>query len=280
MKIRMQSTVAKRSSLLQLLSSSLLIIVLIHPVSPALASESKRPISAQETVRASAVIVPAQVAELGFMISGIAREVPVREGEFVKAGQTLIVIDTPELEFAVIEAQAALRSVQSYADLQKYRRIENRRNGKIFYDVIPAVYRQRADARVQQAQVTLELAQINLAEGTLTAPSDGIVTSLSVIPGGFVPSDRAVVTLATLDNFQVESTDLSERDITNVRVGAPVEILIGALNESFPGKVTSISPRAETVGGDVVFKVTIAFDRQPENVLWGMTAEVHIEEDM
>jgi hypothetical protein len=32
------------------------------------------------------------------------------------------------------------------------------------------------------------------------------------------------------------------------------------------------------VGGDVVFKVTIAFDRQPENLMWGMTAEVTIEE--
>jgi hypothetical protein len=40
----------------------------------------------------------------------------------------------------------------------------------------------------------------------------------------------------------------------------------------------SISPRADTIGGDVVFKVTIAFDRQPDNILWGMTGEVTIEE--
>ncbi|MGZ9234696.1 MAG: efflux RND transporter periplasmic adaptor subunit, partial [Anaerolineales bacterium] len=150
--------------------------------------------------------------------------------------------------------------------------------GQIFYDVIPAVYRQRADARVQQAQVTLELAQINLAEGTLTAPFDGIVTSLSVIPGEFVPSDQAVVTLATLNTLQLETTDLSERDITKVKIGAPVEISMQALNDSFTGKVVSISPKANTVGGDVVFKVTIAFDKQPENLRWGMTAEVVIEE--
>jgi HlyD family secretion protein len=224
------------------------------------------------------VIVPAQVAQLGFMISGIAREVPVKEGDLVQAGQTLIVLDTPELEFAVIEAQAALRSVQSYADLQKYRRIKNRRNGKIFYDVIPAIYRQRADTKVVQAQAILELAQINLAEGTLTASFDGIVTSLSVIPGEFVPSDQAVVTLATLNNLQVETTDLSERDITKVKIGAPVDILIEALNENFSGRVIGISPRANTVGGDTVFKATIAFDEQPDKVLWGMTAEVTISE--
>jgi RND family efflux transporter MFP subunit len=218
-------------------------------------------------VTASAVVVPAQVAELGFLISGIVKEVPVQDGELVKAGQTLLVLDAPQLEYAVIEAQAALRSVQSYAELQKYRRIERRRNGRIFYDVIPVEVRQLADARVQQAQVTLELAQIDLAEATLAAPFDGMVTSLRIIPGEFVSSDQAVVTLATLNALQLETTDLSERDIAQV-----------ALSKSFGGKVIRISPKADTVGGDVVFKATIAFDQQPENVLWGMTAEVTIQE--
>jgi len=267
-----------RSSFLQLISSGMLMIVLLNPVSTALASDANQPVSAQKAVTASAVIVPAHVAELGLLIPGIAREVPVKEGALVKAGQILIVLDTPDLEFAVVEAQAALRSAQAYADLQKYRRVENRRNGKIFYDVVPAVVRQRADAKVQQAQMILELAQIHLAEGTLTAPFDGMVTSLSVISGEFVPSDQAVVTLATLNALQLETTDLSERDITKVKVGAPVDIFVEALNANFNGKVLRMSPRADTVGGDVVFKVTIAFDKQPENLLWGMTAEVTIGE--
>lgn len=273
MKTKMQ-----RSCFRQLISLSLLLTVLVNPASGALAADAIRPVSAQETVTASAMIVPAHVAQLGFLISGIAKEVPVKDGDLVKAGQTLLVLDTPELEYAVIEAQAALRSAQSYADLQKYRRVENRRNGKIFYDVLPAVYRERADARVQQAQVMLELAQINLAEGTLAAPFDGIVTSLHIIPGEFVPSDQAIITLATLDALQLETSDLSERDIAQVKIGAPVDIFVDALNESFRGRVIRISPRADTVGGDVIFKATIAFDKQPENSLWGMTAEVTIQE--
>jgi HlyD family secretion protein len=136
------------------------------------------------------------------------------------------------------------------------------------------VFRQRADAKVQQAQVALELAQINLAEGTLTAPFEGTVTSLKVIPGEYVPSDEAVVTLATLDDLQIETTDLSERDIANVKVGVPVNIHVEALNETFTGKVVSLSPKANVVGGDTVFKVTIAFDTQPKDLLWGMTADV------
>jgi RND family efflux transporter MFP subunit len=271
-------TRTRQSYFLQLLISSLLLVVLAKPAATALASDAKQPVSAQRTVGASAEVVPAHTAQLGFLISGLAGEVPVKEGDHVMAGQTLMVLDTPELQFAVTEAQAALRSAQSYADLQKYRRIKNQRNGRTFYDVVPAIYRQRADAIVQQAQVALELAQINLADGTLLAPFDGTVTSLGIIPGEFVQSDQGVVTLATLDDLQLETTDLSERDIANVKVGAPVSIFVEALNETFTGKVTSISPKAETVGGDTVFKVTIAFDEQPRDLLWGMTAEVTIGE--
>ena len=268
----------KRSNFLRLITSSLLIIILVNPVSTAFASDVKHPVSAQTSVTASAVVVPAQVSQLGFLISALAREVPVKEGDLVNTGQTLIVLDTPDLEFAVTEAQAALHSAQAYSDLQKYGRVKDRRNGKIFYDAVPVEFRQRADTRVQQAQVTLELAQINLADGTLIAPFDGMVASIGVIPGEFVQADQAVVTLATLNDLRLETTDLSERDIARVKIGAPVTISAEALNQTFNGKVISISPISNTVGGDVIFKVTIAFDKQPENLLWGMTAEVTIGE--
>ena len=268
----------KRLDWLRLISSSLFVILLIIPVSKGFASGMNNSVSAQTTVSASAVVVPTQVAQLGFLISAIAKDIPVKEGDTVKAGQTLMVLDTPDLQFAVTEAQAALHSAQAYADLQKYQKVKDQRNGRIFFDTAPEEYRQRANVKVQQAQVALEIAQFNLTQGTLTAPFDGTVASISVIPGEFVRSDQAIVTLATLNALQIETTDLSERDIARVKIGAPVNISVEALNKDFTGKVIGISPKADTVGGDVVFKVTIAFDQQPENLLWGMTAEVTIEE--
>ncbi len=273
MKMRM-----KRSYCLRLISSSLLMIILINPVSEVFASGVNNLVSTQKTVTASAVVVPARVAQLGFLISAIAKDIPVKEGDTVKAGQTLMVLDTPDLQFTVTEAQAALHSAQADADIQKYQKVKDQRNGKIFFDTVPEEYRQRANVKVQQAQVALEIAKFNLTQGTLTAPFDGTAASISVIPGEFVPSDQAVVTLATLNALQVETTDLSERDITKVKIGAPVDISIEALNKNFPGKVVRISPIANTVGGDVVFKVTIAFEEQPQNLLWGMTADVAISE--
>ena len=56
-----------------------------------------------------------------------------------------------------------------------------------------------------------------------------------------------------------------------------MNVYIEALDVNITGKVIRISPIAETIGGDVVFPVTIELDEQPEGLLWGMTAEVEIE---
>jgi RND family efflux transporter MFP subunit len=251
-----------------LLGLTAILAILVNPV-----------FAAQEgTVVASAVIGPAQVTELGFLTSALIKEVTVKEGEQVQAGQTLAVLDIPELQFAVIAAEAALRSAQGEEKVQSYRRVKDRRHGRVFFDVVPPEVRQIARARVQQAQAALEVAQATLAQGTLVAPYDATVAAVNVVPGEYVQQNQVVITLATLSTLQLETTDLRERDIPKVKIGAPVNIFIEALNTDIGGKVTGISPIASTVGGDVVFKVTIGFDKQPEHLLWGMTAEVTIGE--
>ena len=230
------------------------------------------------TVVASAVVVPAQITRLSFLTSALVKEVAIKEGDDVTAGQTLVTLNIPDLKYNLVAAQEAFRSKQAYAELQRYKRVLDIRKGKKFWDVVPPEVRQKADAEAASAQAALEIVQASLAESTLVAPLDANVASVDVMPGEFVKENQVVITLATLNALQLETTDLSERDIPKVNIGATVNIFIEALNENFSGKVISISPRADTVGGDVVFKVTIAFDKQPENLLWGMTAEVSIEE--
>lgn len=228
------------------------------------------------TVVASAVVVPAQTTRLSFLTSALVKEVNVEEGDAVTEGQVLVTLNTPELEYNVIAAQEAFRSAQAYAELQRYKRVKDRRNGKVYWDVAPPEVRQRADAQAASAQAAMEAAQAVLAQSTLMAPRDATVASVHVLPGEFIQQNQTVLTLATLETLQLETTDLSERDITQVRVGAPASIFIEALNETVTGKVVRISSIASIVGGDVVFKVTVDFDEQPKGLLWGMTAEVTI----
>jgi len=260
------------------------IVILVISANPVFAAPENN-VSAQKTVSASAVAVPAQVSEMGFLISGIARDIPIEQGDVVKAGQTLLVLDTPELQYAVTEAEAGVRAAQAQKDIKSDELIKKY---LIYYTPSSVKFRKAkfsvphevidmANFGIQQAQAVMEGAQARLAQGTLTAPFDGTVTSLGVIPGEFVKANRSIVTLATLDNLQFETTDLSERDIPNIHIGDPVNIFIEALNKNIDGKVIGISPKADIVGGDVVYKVTIAPDTQPEGLLWGMTAEVEIQ---
>jgi HlyD family secretion protein len=211
-------------------------------------------------------------------MSALVKEINVKEGDQVKAGDVLVVLDTPDLQFAVTAAEAALRSQQTNAILQSYGRVKERRNGKVFWTQLPKEYLEIANIQVSRAQAALDIAQANLAEGTLIAPFDGTIASISTLKGEFVNANQVVLTLASLDQLQIETIDFIERDIMKVHAGNSAEVIIEALNETVSGKVIAIAPKADLIGGDVVFKITIALDEQVDGLLWGMTAEVNITE--
>ena len=96
------------------------------------------------------------------------------------------------------------------------------------------------------------------------------------MPGEYVETAQVVLELADLSNLQIKTTDLSELNIVAVEIGQPATVFVEALGEKFPGTVTAISPISDTVGGDVVFKVTIQLDEQPKDLRWGMSTDVEI----
>ncbi|HEX9013502.1 MAG TPA: HlyD family efflux transporter periplasmic adaptor subunit, partial [Anaerolineaceae bacterium] len=108
-----------------------------------------------------------------------------------------------------------------------------------------------AQAQVITAQAALAAAQVALDHAVIKAPFDGTVVSLSADPGQAVVLGQPVLTVANLQRLQVETTDLSERDVTRVSLGQPATISVTALGKDFPGKVTGIAGRATKVGGDV-----------------------------
>ena len=85
-----------------------------------------------------------------------------------------------------------------------------------------------------------------------------------------------VLTIANLNNLLVETTDLSERDVSQVNVGQPARVTVEGLGKTFLGKVIKIAPRSTKLGGDVVYKVTIELNEQPPGLRWGMSATVQI----
>jgi HlyD family secretion protein len=169
---------------------------------------------------------------------------------------------TPATPSQVAEAAAQVRSAQAELDLLQ----AGARDQTL---AVAAVAVTEAEAALRRAQSAQEATAIR-------APFAGTVTALSVSPGEMVQPGQVVLTLADLARLQVETTDLSERDVTRVVAGQPATVIVQSSNDQLPGKVTAIAPASTIVGGDVVYAVTIDLDQQPASLRWGMTVDVEI----
>jgi RND family efflux transporter MFP subunit len=220
--------------------------------------------SSSGNASASAIVVPVKKVELAFPLSGAVKTVEVEAGDSVKAGDTLVTLDTAILEAKVREAESAVVTEQT----------------QVTYLIRSGEETERLDAAkadVDRAQAAVDIAKAQLAQATLTAPFDGIIASVDISPAEFANPGQKLIVMGDLSHFQIETTDLSEKNVPGIKVGQSASVFIEALNENFDGKVIDIARVSETVGGDVVFKVTIELDDQPEGLRWGMSAEVNIE---
>ncbi len=217
-------------------------------------------------VAASGAIVPALETQMSFTLTGRIKDLAVSAGDQVEAGQTLIVLEAPELAAGVADAEAALLAAQAILEYHKYPRKHEAPED-----------REKAQARVEEAEAAVLTAHAMQAQATLVAPFEATITSLDVSTGEAVEVGQTVVTLADLGHLQVETTDLSERDISRVKVGQSARIYVDALGQEITGQVTQITPKASSIGGDKVYKVIITLSEQPEALRWGMNAAVEIE---
>jgi RND family efflux transporter MFP subunit len=215
-------------------------------------------------VSASGVVVPVEKVELAFPTQGAVKTVEVVEGDEVTANQPLAILDTSILESRVKEAEANVTIAQTNVTyLKRSGETEERLDA--------------AEARVDRAQALVDIAKAELAQATLLAPFDGTIAIVRISPAEIANPGQVVIVMGDLTHFQVETTDLSEKDAPLVEIGQTASVFIDSLGEEFSGKVVDIARVAETVGGDVVYKVTIELDEQPEGLRWGMSTEVKIQ---
>ena len=228
--------------------------------------------SSGDSVAASGVVVPLQDANLAFTNIGRVTAVNVKVGDKVSAGDVLVQLDTSILEARVREAEANL----VYAQISLDYLIRN----VGCKGVNCAPFQQQLDVAnndVAKAQALVDSAKAVLAaQSDLTAPFAGTVISVDIAPYETVTPGQVVIVLGDLTKYQIETTDLSERDVTQVQNGQPATVFIEALNGDFSGTVVDVARISSEIGGDVVYKVTIELDEQPAGLLWGMSADVEI----
>ena len=137
----------------------------------------------------------------------------------------------------------------------------------------------QAQSAVTEAEKAIEAADSLIAKTMLTASRDGIVASIMPEEGEVILPGVPVATLADFSGWQVETTDLTELSVVNIKVGEEVEVTVDAFPDAvLTGTITDIASSSQIVLGDVTYKVTIDLENNSNlDLRWGMTSFVRID---
>jgi HlyD family secretion protein len=144
---------------------------------------------------------------------------------------------------------------------------------------------EQAEARRQQAEAALRLAETRLGYATLVSPLSGIVLSKNVEPGEYVAPGTPVVTVGNLEHVWLRAY-VNETDLGKVRYGQGVDVT----TDTYPGKVyrgriAFIADEAEFTPKNVqtekervklVYRIKIDVPNPDQDLKPGMPADAEI----
>ena len=167
-----------------------------------------------------------QDVEIRPKVSGFITKLCVQEGQAVKAGQLLFVIDNTTYQAAVHQAQAALNSAKAQLNTSKLT-FENSK--KLFEKNVIGSYElqtaqntfENAKAAVAQTQAALASARETLGFCYVKSPANGVIGSLPYKVGALVSasSPDALTTVSDVATVEVYFS-VNEKDILNMTKNA------------------------------------------------------------
>ena len=167
------------------------------------------PTPIDNSIRATAVVVPQRSADLSLPISGIVDAIYVDELDTVTIGQLLLRLDQSTYLAAINTAQSDLDHADA-ALASAQLKVE-----QLPADASPGqVASAQAELRLAQAQrdvvaSLLSQAQIALRQTELRAPFGGTVAVVDVERGEQAVAGKPLVTIGDLTGWLIETTDLS-----------------------------------------------------------------------
>jgi multidrug resistance efflux pump len=246
------------------------------------------------TVRAYVVTMAPEVA-------GRIVELPVKDNQFVRKGDVLMVIDPTNYKIAVSLSEAALEQAQANA-LNAER--ESKRRQELTDLAVTTEIKQTyasnavvAQAQYQQAQANLDQARVNLERTQIRSPVNGWVTNLLAQLGDYATVGENIISLVDADSFWIDGY-FEETNLEPIRVGDPASIKLMGYSQILRGHVDSIArginvPNAQPNSAGLAtvnpiftwvrlaqrIPVRVNIDEVPEGAVLaaGMTATVQID---
>lgn len=241
---------------------------------------------------------------IGATIPGRVERMFVEEGDRVKKGDVLAVLEHDDQKAILASRKASLQRTEAELaeaglDLKQKER-ESRRAARLYSQKTISIEevekanatRDMAAARVRALEAAIKLTQSNIAEIEemirrmhLFAPFDGTVVEKQGEEGEVItPSAMsasigrsAVVSLANLSKMEVE-TDIAENLLSRIALGQPAEISVSAVpSRHYRGKLRQIVPMGDRTRGTV--KVNVEILDPDEHLFPELVATVHFLPD-
>ena len=249
---------------------------------------SVQPSNVPDLVEAVGTLRAAQTSQLaGQMMANIV-EIRVHEGDRVRRGQVLAVLDEDQPRAALDRATAAdLASQQGItaadSDLalaastfKRYQTLYEKKSvSPQEFDEVKARYqaaearRDMARAGQTQAKAALQQAHTALGYTRILAPFDGLVTEKKADVGALVSPGMPIFTVEDLHRYRLEAT-VNETDLRYVRLGQQAPVIIDAVGDrELKGRVVEIVPAADAASRSFLVKIEIPSDPALRSGLFG-----------
>ena len=223
----------------------------------------------------SGTLQPVRQATVKAKVSGDVRQLTVREGDSVQAGQILVRVDTADLDARVLERQGQMQSARAQLALAEKTNAMNQKLLKqnfISQNASDSAESslEVAKGNLQAAEAQLRVAQNALKDSVATAPLSGIVAKRHVQPGEKVAFDSPLVTVVDLKDMELQAA-VPSGDIPELKPGMTVDLAVdGFTDRKFTGRIERINPSTEA--GTRAILVFVGIPNEAQALRGGMFA--------
>lgn len=205
-----------------------------------------QPHELRQVLQLSGALRAVNQAQVKAKVAGEVREVLVREGEAVKAGQVLVKIDASEYQARLEQARGSLQAARAQLAIAAKARDNNQvlvTKGFISQNAFDNAASQYdiARANVESAQGALDVAQKALNDSVVRAPIAGIVATRSAQPGEKVSVDSRLLELVDLRQLELEAA-VPTTDILQIAPGQQAQLRLEGLPATLTGRIVRINP--------------------------------------
>mgnify|MGYP000062572290 FL=1 len=231
----------------------------------------------------TARVEPLEFVELRSRVSGYLEKIFFKEGQIVKAGDLLFVIDPRPYEASLAAAKASVKEVEARLLLAKTN-LERAKDLLKSNAISKEIYDTResdvlsTEASLLNAQALLKEAELNLEYTHIRAPISGKVSQRMVDPGNLITANTTVLTTIVNSSIVQAYFEISERDMLRYqnsglfkeidvinRKGPPVEMTLwGEEHKPFKGELTYFDNRIGSQTASLTMRADI---KNPDHYL-------------